>query len=134
MFLCDAATAHPDNTFSVLRGGINRFTLSKIKDSKGTIKNLPMTGALIATLELERTEMGKLHNVEIAFLNADGKRILPDIRANFQSPMSQRKSYHNIILNMSLDIKEAGEYCFYINVDGHELGSLGFIAVEKTEN
>lgn len=127
LFLCDAATANPDNTFSVLKGGINTLNISF--KSSDNIKP-PIKIALVATLELEMTEMGRLHNFELALLNADGQRLIPDLKSHFQAPTSQRKGFYNIILNIYLPIKTPGEYCFYINVDGHELGTHNFDVVD----
>lgn len=128
MFLCDAAVMNPDNTFSVLRGGINIFNLTIPKDINPS--QLPaIKMAFVATLELEVTEMGRLHNLELVLMDMDGRRILPELRSNFQSPVSQRKGYHNILLDIFFPIKAPGEYSFYVNVDGHELGSLPFHVV-----
>lgn len=122
IFLCDAATANPDNTFSVLRGGIGMFNIP-IQQGVDLSQLPPLHVALVATIELEVTEMGRLHNVEVVFMDIDGHRVLPEIRANFQTPVSPKKGWFNFILNTSLKVPKAGEYCFYINVDGHELGS-----------
>lgn len=134
MFLCDAATPHPDNTFSVLRGGINRWKLPVVKrgpDSAQQISSPPIKLALVATIELELTEMGRLHNLEVALLDLDGKRVIPKLMSNFQTPISQRRGYHNIILDMFIKVNNPGEYCFYINVDGHELGTVPFYVVHQ---
>jgi len=125
MFLCDAASSNPDNTFSVLRGGINTITLPAQQPPAegGQVAAKPIIKiSLVATIELEITEMGRLHNLELALLDADGKRVLPDLRANFQQPVSQKKGTHNIVLNMFINFNNAGTYGFYINVDGNELG------------
>lgn len=126
MFLCEAAMINPDNTFSVFRGGINIFNL---KVPKEAVQFPPIKMSFVATLELEVTEMGRLHNLELALMDMDGHRILPELRSNFQSPVSQKKGYHNIFLDIIVPFKSPGEYCFYINVDGHELGSLPFSIV-----
>lgn len=126
MFLCEAAMINPDNTFSVFRGGINIFNL---KVPKEAVQFPPIKMSFVATLELEVTEMGKLHNLELVLMDMDGKRILPELRSNFQSPVSQKIGYHNIFLDIIVPFKSPGEYCFYINVDGHELGSLPFSIV-----
>jgi len=120
MFLCDAASSHPDNTFSALRGGID--TLNIPCPTVDTINIPPVNIALVATIELEITEMGRLHNLEVAFLDFDGRRIIPDLRAHFQTPVSQKKGRHNVILNISIPFKKPGTYGIYLNVDGHELG------------
>jgi hypothetical protein len=56
-------------------------------------------------------------------MDIDGKKVIPEVRASFQTPLSPRKGYFNLILNTHLKITNPGEYCFYVNVDGHELGS-----------
>ncbi|MFA4887974.1 MAG: hypothetical protein WC628_00135 [Candidatus Omnitrophota bacterium] len=128
MFLCDAAMINPDNTFSVFRGGINVFNLTVPKEVS-LAHFPPIKMSFVATLELEVTEMGRLHNLELVLMDMDGHRILPELRSNFQSPVSQNKGYHNIFLDIIVPFKSPGEYCFYINVDGHELGSLPFYVV-----
>ncbi len=124
MFLCDAASSHPDNTFSALRGGIDTLNIPfKIKDSdKKQVNMMPVNIALVATIDLEITEMGRLHNLELALLNGDGQRIMPDLKAHFQPPASHRKGRHNVILNMSVPFDKPGDYGIYLNVDGNELG------------
>jgi len=74
MFLCEAAMINPDNTFSVFRGGINIFNLKVPKDA---VQFPPVKMSFVATLELEITEMGRLHNLELVLMDMDGRRILP---------------------------------------------------------
>lgn len=128
LFLCDAASSGADNTFSVLRGGINVFNIKVPKDG-GSSKLPHVKLALVATVELEITEMGRLHNLEVTLMDGDGHRVIPELRLNFQPPVSQRKGYHNIILDLFTPFKSAGEYSFYVNVDGHELGTLPFSVI-----
>ncbi|OGX41838.1 MAG: hypothetical protein A3F87_01225 [Omnitrophica WOR_2 bacterium RIFCSPLOWO2_12_FULL_51_24] len=125
LFLCEAVSPNPDNTFSVLRGGINIFNIS-IPQGKDPSQLPPIKMGLVATVELEITEMGRLHNLEVTLMDGDGHRVIPELRLNFQPPTSQRKGYHNIIIDLFTPFKTPGEYCFYINVDGHELGSIPF--------
>lgn len=125
IFLCDAATANPDNTFSVLRGGIDNLNIA-IPAGK-SLKQLPPTKlALVATIELEITEMGRLHNLELSLMDADGNRVMPELRMNFQPPQSNRKGKHNLILDLMIKFEKPGDYSFYINVDSHELGDFPF--------
>lgn len=131
LFLCDAASINPDNTFSVLRGGINSINIP-FKKIAEKAKRPPIRIALVATLELEMTEMGRLHNLELSLLDIDGKKILPDIRSHFQAPVSSKKGFYNIILECFFDFKTPGEYAFYINVDGHELGSHSVYVVDTS--
>jgi len=122
IFLCDAATGNPDNTFSVLRGGISALNIPIAPD--GHVSQVPpFQVTLVITIELEVTEMGRVHNVELHLMDLDGRKVLPELRANFQTPPSSQKGYFNLILNSLLKIDKAGEYFFYVNVDGHELGT-----------
>ena len=127
MFLSEAAILNPDNTFSVLKGGANIFNLTVPQDVP--VSNLPIRMALLSTLELEVTEMGRLHNAEVILMDADGRRIIPEIRNHFQPAISSQKGYHNLLIDLVVSFPRAGVYCFYINVDGHELGALPFTVV-----
>jgi hypothetical protein len=128
IFLCDAATANHDNTFSVLRGGISTINLSIPPD--GDISPLqPFQLTLVATIELEVTEMGRSHNVELIFMDMDGQRVMPEVRAHFQTPAGPRKGYFNLIINNILKLNKPGEYCFYVNVDGNELGTQALTVI-----
>ena len=127
MFLSEAAILNPDNTFSVLKGGVNIFNLTVPQNAP--VGNFPIKMALLTTLELEVTEMGRLHNAEIILMDADGKRIIPELRQHFQPAVSSRKGYHNLIIDFFAPFPKPGVYCFYINVDGHELGTLPFTVV-----
>lgn len=123
MFLCDAASLHPDNTFSVLRGGIDRFSLPNI--------SLPAKLALVATIELDISERGRLHQAELSLLDIDGNRVLPPVLVNFQSPAGNAKHKHNIIGDLIIKFPQFGEYCFYVNVDGQELGTHNIYVVQE---
>lgn len=122
IFLCDAATANPDNTFSVLRGGISAINFMVPPD--GDLSQIrPFQISLVATVELDTHEMGREHHVTLNFMDVDGKRVLPDIHTSFQTPISPYKGYFNLIINSMLKVMNPGEYYFYVNVDGEELGT-----------
>jgi len=122
IFLCDAATANPDNTFSVLRGGISAINF--MVPPHGDLSQIrPFQISLVATVELDPSEMGLDHQVALIFMDVDGKRVLPDIHTNFQTPVSPYKGYFNLIINSMLKVMSPGEYYFYVNVDGQELGT-----------
>ena len=128
MFLSEAAVLNPDNTFSVLKGGANIFNLTV--PANVPISSLPpIKMALISTIELEVTEMGRLHNVEVVLMDGDGKRIIPELRAHFQPPVSPRKGFHNLFLDLFVSFPKPGDYCYCINVNGYELGHLLFTVV-----
>jgi len=124
MFLCDAATLHPDNTFSVLRGGIDRFTVPNL--------DLPLKIALVATIELDISERGRLHQAELSLLDMDGGKIIPPLQINFQPPAGNTKHKHNIIGDLMIRFNKFGEYCFYVNVDGQELGTHNLYVMQAS--
>jgi len=125
IFICKSATLNPDKTFNILNGGINKLIVSFPKGADMS-KIPPVNFALVGTIELEVTEMGKLHNLELSLMDQDGKRILPELRSNFQPSTSNKKGYHNILLEISTKFPSPGDYIFYINVDTLELGSHSF--------
>lgn len=125
IFLSDAAMINPDNTFSVLRGGIDTFNIA-IPEGSPLLEQPPTKMALIAIVELDVTEMGRLHNLELSLMDADGQRIIPEIRNNFQTQSNRGKGYHNVLLDLLIKFNKPGRYSFYINVDKYELGTLPF--------
>jgi hypothetical protein len=125
MFLSDAATANPDNTFSVLRGGIYGATIP-LPHGATPEQIPPLKLALVATIALEVTETGKQHDLEVILMDNDGRRIIPDLKVRFQPSPSHRQAFHNVILDFYIRFPKSGEYAFYVNVDGHELGSQMF--------
>ena len=125
LFLCDAASAHPDNTFSVLRGGIDQFMVA-IPSGK-TPKDVPPSKmALVATIDLEIEEMGQRHHLDLFLMDADGKRVIPELKRDFQLPQSREKGKHNMILDMLIQFPHPGDYSFYVKVNGRELGDFPF--------
>ena len=125
LFLADAAMIQPDNTFSVLRGGIDTFNIA-IPEGIPLSEQPPTKMSLIAIVELDLTEMGRLHSLELSLMDADGQRIIPEIRNNFQTQSKQGKGYHNILLELLIKFNKPGRYSFYVNVDRHELGTFPF--------
>ena len=128
MFLSDAATANPDNTFSVLRGGIYGATIP-VPPGAPPEKIPPIKLALVTTIEVEVTETGKQHDLEVLLMDSDGRRIVPELKARFQTSPSPRPVFQNIMLDFFIRFPKPGDYAFYVNVGGHELGSLIFSVV-----
>lgn len=122
ILLCDAATVHPDNTFSLLRGGVDRFTIPNLNSS--------VKLALIATIELDISERGRLHNAELSLLDMDGARVLPPLAFHFQVPPGNTKHKHNLVCDLVIKFNKFGEHCFYVNVDGQELGTHSVYVVQ----
>ncbi len=126
IFLCDSAAMHPDNTFSTLRGGIDRFVYDP--DKGGT---LSMT--LVAIVRLETTETGRSHTIEISILNMDGAPLIQKLTMPFNPPASNRPTNQNILAKLSVQNPPMGEYSIYVNADGIELGSHPLMVMDRRQ-
>ncbi len=119
--LAESATQHPDGTFSLLRGGINHWN----------VKNLPaqIGFSFIIVLELTPTEVGREHTAELDLLDADGNRILPQVRFPFSIPAQINTVYYKFNLvgvTGPINIIRSGRYSLNISIDGHSLSSTEF--------
>lgn len=115
IFLCDSAAMHPDKTFSILRGGIDRFIYDPAKG--GTLQ---MT--LVSIIRLETTETGRQHTGKISIIDMDGKPLIQQMTIIFNTPPGPRPVNQNILAKLIVPNPKAGDYGIYINVDGLELG------------
>ena len=110
LVLADAASGHPDGTFSLLRGGITQVNI---------LPNRPVTfkGALVARVEGTRGEAGK-HEFRIVCVTEDGGEVAPPITGEFEIP-SQGGAV-NVVLDMQLALPKLGNYEFSIMIDKHQ--------------
>ena len=111
LLLCDAASAHPDGTFSVLRGGITEVNVPPNKP-------VVFRGALVARITGTRGESGK-HTFKIVCLTEDGAEVSPPFTGEFDVPPQGGNA--NICLSMQLALPRVGHYEFSIMVDNHQL-------------
>ncbi len=111
LLLCDAATGHPDGTFSVLRGGITEINVPPNRPAV-------FRGALVARITGTRGESGK-HAFKIVCLTEDGAEVSPPFEGEFSVPPQGGNAA--ICLNMQFALPQLGEYEFSIMVDNHQL-------------
>ena len=121
ILLAESATQHPDGTFSLLRGGIDNWN----------VKNLPtqIGFSFIIVLELSPTEVGRQHTAELDLLDADGNRILPQVKAPFSiSPRINTVYYKFNLVGVTgpINITRSGRFSLNISIDGHSLSSTEF--------
>jgi len=111
LLVADAARIHPDRTFSLLRGGIDRLQ---------TPANKPITfrGAVVARIAGTMTEAGP-HQFRIRVLNEDGQPVAPDINGTMHVPEGGGAA--NIVAEFSLILPAYGRYTFCLLVDKHEV-------------
>jgi hypothetical protein len=123
ILLCDAATPHPDGTFSLLRGGIDQWNVRSFPTQ--------ITFSFVVILELLSTEIGRAHTAELDVIDADGNRVLPQGKIPFSIParMNITRYKFNLAGHLTVPIAKAGQYSFQLGVDGHHLSSTEFQAV-----
>jgi len=125
LLLADAAVNHPDGTFSLLRGGIERINVAPNKPPF-------LKAALIARIEATVGEKGK-HSFRLVCIDEDGSSVLPDLEGNFEVP--EKGGNTHLVLNIQGVFPRLGRYSFIIAVDGHELDrwDIQFVREEKRE-
>jgi len=107
LLLSEAATGHPDGSFSTLRAGINRIVSSNVP--------IPLLCALVIRIEAQPAESGE-HKLEVRLMNEDGKEVAPRFQRQFQVPAGGGAT--NLIIRMQSTLPKYGTYSFYVNVDG----------------
>lgn len=88
--------------------------------------------AIALRLRVSRGEEGQ-HSLQLAFIDADGHRIVPPIGANFDVRMPpQRESMAiNLVLNIhQLRFERFDEYAIDLSVDGRQEASLPLVVVQ----
>jgi len=113
ILVADAARAHPDGTFSLLRGGIDRLR---------TPSNQPIQfrGAVVARIVGRTPESGP-HEFRIRVLNEDGQSVAPDINGSLNVPEGGGAA--NIVGEFTLILPTYGRYTFALLVDKQEVDS-----------
>jgi len=111
LILSDAASSHPDGTFSLLRGGISEINVPKNRPAA-------FKGALVARITASAAEAG-VHEVKVRCINQDGGSIIPDVTAQFNVP--DNGGVVHIVMEMAILFPSLGKYEFSIAVDKHEM-------------
>ena len=128
ILLCDSATPHPDNTFSLLRGGIDNWNVQVFPTQ--------IRLSFVVILELLSTEVGRTHIAELDIIDADGNRLLPQAKIPFSIPIKvnvTRYKWNLVGGNMIIPIPRAGKYSLHVSVDGHDLSSIEFQVVQAAQ-
>ncbi len=120
LILADAASAHPDGTFSLLRGGITEVNVPPNRPAA-------FLGALVARVPRSMSETGT-HAVKIGCVNEDGGEVAPPIEGGFEIPPQGGAS--QLVLSMQLALPRLGRYEFAIAIDKHQLDTWAFEAKE----
>jgi len=120
MLLAQSAQPHPDGTFSLLGGGINRLNVAPNTPSFSQ-------GSLVARIEGSSAESGQ-HSYRICCVNEDGAIVGLDFSGNFA--IQPNGSGTNLIINVNMVFPKLGAYTFNLAVDKQEVASWKLDAVE----
>ncbi len=121
--LCESATRHPDGTFSLLRGGIDRWAAPQFP--------VTITCTVVVTIELSLSETDQVHTVGLDIVDEDGNRLLPQAKIQFSNPKSSHliTFKNNIMGTINIPIKQPGRCSLDVSVDGVQLSSYEFQAI-----
>ena len=123
LLLADAASQHPDGTFSVLRAGVDRVF--------GPTEPVQFRGALIARVKATLNEAGE-HGFSLRCTDFDGAAVMPAIEGRFVSP--PHGGGMQFIVNCALQLPRYGKYQFSLSIDGEEQDSWTLAATKIEGN
>jgi hypothetical protein len=111
LILADAARVHPDNTFSLLRGGITTVSVPK---------NAPVLfkGSLLVRVSGQPSEAGP-HEVRIVCVDEDGSQVGQEISGTFE--IAPKGGSVQIVVDMSMIMPRHGTYEFAVTVDRQQM-------------
>ena len=124
LLLADAARAHPDGTFSLLRGGVDQVFSPRTQPFQ-------FRGSVVARIMGDLSEAGA-HDFQLRILNEDGQAIVPEITGQFSIPDGGGVGV--AIMDFALILPSYGRYTFALNVDKQKLDSWEVRASETPEN
>lgn len=120
VLLADAARVHPDGTFSLLRGGIDRVQVPRTQP-------IHFRGSVLARITGEAGEGGE-HDFKIRVINEDGQSIAPDISGLFQ--IKETGGSAVVAVDCGFVLPAYGRYSFVLIVNRHQVDSWDLRAVE----
>lgn len=113
ILLADAASAHPDGTFSLLRAGITDVSVPKGQP-------LVFHGAFVARIVGTIGDAGS-HSLAIRVTTEDGKPVAPDVQGQFTIPSGGGAT--QVVASFNMVMPAYGRYTFWLSVDRKEADS-----------
>jgi hypothetical protein len=122
VLLAEAATVHPDGTFSLLKGGIHRLHSHKFPVTFG--------GTMLLRLQCHPAESGE-HKVVIRFMDEDGRDVASKMETQFCVP--EGGGFFNWVIKMMINVPAEGRYSFdiVINRQLHKWWPLEAVKVDE---
>ena len=105
IILAEAVTTHPDSTFSMLRGGLNRVW--------GELPVI-LRGDLFVRFAADSSEQGA-HEWSILIIDEDGKDVMPRLSGSFEVPPGGGNG--NVVMKFSCQFVKYGKYSFRLTID-----------------
>lgn len=121
LVLADAACAHPDGTFSLLRGGITEVHVPRGRPA--TFK-----GALAVRVVGTAGEAGETHEFKLRCTDEDGHPVAPELTGTFKIPPSGGAS--QTVISHEIIFPKLGRYVFSVMIDRVEMDSWPLVARE----
>jgi hypothetical protein len=123
LLLADAARAHGDGTFSLLRGGIDRVLFDTLPAA--------LRASLVARITGDQQEDVGAHSIRIRLVGADGGE-------RFHSPPHQIQvpavgGNNVLVVELGVEFPARGRYTFELRVDDQLLNSWHLDVVPRTE-
>ncbi len=113
LVLADAARTHPDGTFSLLRGGITKVTVTE-----GSPRLL--RASLLARILFDPAEAGP-HAFRVLVIDQDGSPAGIEVNGNFTAPT--QGGVLQIVIDLANIFPQDGKYDIRFSVDNHLHGS-----------
>lgn len=120
LLFAEAATQHPDGTFSVLRGGITAVW--------ATAPPIALDGVLVARIIADSADRGS-HEFDLACMDEDGKPGGPTLKGQFDVPTGGGNV--NLIMGYAMRFPKHGRYTFNLRVDNVLRGELTLTAAKQ---
>lgn len=120
ILLADAASAHPDGTFSLLRGGITELNVPRGQP-------LVFQGAFVARVSGSIGDAGP-HQLAIRVTNEDGKSVAPNLDGAFTIPPGGGAT--QVVARFNLSFPAYGRYTFFLTIDRQQADSWDIRAQE----
>ena len=124
IIVADAARVHPDGTFSILRGGIDRIQTPRTQP-------IHFRGSFVARVTGSLSEACD-HEFQLRIINEEGQSIAPDINGNIRVPEEGGSAV--AAADFALILPAYGRYTFALLVDRQEIDNWEIHAAEATSH